>query len=480
MRFVYKTLLTSAAFLIFLTSCSSKQHDKATNPQNTVVLKPLDTKALLAYDPKNADKRIDSFILQLHKTRGFNGNVLVVTATEFSSFSNISNTYTGFIIDQKTGKVIAQKELLKGSEQYYMQPVFLIAPDGSSFKIAVRTSGFTKGIHNPLLMFKMNKVAEEYFTTTDFQLLEFSGSLDVKSTIKPVLEQGYFLGGVTNKNGDVFFMTDYSQGYIKIAKYENGKTTPVKVLQQTVNINDDIIANLKDMHLFTSKTDPQALFFAATYFNGNKDRELDVFKFNFKTGTIGSNSQIMDKPYLKDLAKAYVPFSKKFDDVTLGGKDEMKIRNMVENDGKLIVALSSYTVYSNAQTGHSSISAFDLLVNVYDDKTNLQFQQIIPRSYSSISMVRLGIGMHCKNNILYLTANNNKGIIGYKALYGQVDLKTGSIINITGIEKNNIKRSYAIDPYGSFWFDNQFVLSYMEEKGLFDTSEDAHMQLLNY
>ena len=76
MRFVYKTFLTSAAFLIFLTSCSSKQHDKAIPPPN-VVLKPLDTKALLAYDPKNADKRIDSFILDLHRTRSFNGNVLV-------------------------------------------------------------------------------------------------------------------------------------------------------------------------------------------------------------------------------------------------------------------------------------------------------------------------------------------------------------------------------------------------------------------
>src|ERR1700710_336015 len=76
MRFVYKTLLTSAAFLIFLTSCSSKQHDKAI-PSPNVVLKPLDTKALLAYNPKDADKRIDSFILELHKTRSFNGNVLV-------------------------------------------------------------------------------------------------------------------------------------------------------------------------------------------------------------------------------------------------------------------------------------------------------------------------------------------------------------------------------------------------------------------
>jgi len=76
MRFVYKTFLTFTAFPIFLASCSSKQSDKAIDPP-AVATTPFDTKALLAYDPKNADKRIDSFIQQLHKTRGFNGNVLV-------------------------------------------------------------------------------------------------------------------------------------------------------------------------------------------------------------------------------------------------------------------------------------------------------------------------------------------------------------------------------------------------------------------
>ena len=37
----------------------------------------MNTKELLAYNPKNADKKIDDFITNLHKTRGFNGNVLV-------------------------------------------------------------------------------------------------------------------------------------------------------------------------------------------------------------------------------------------------------------------------------------------------------------------------------------------------------------------------------------------------------------------
>jgi CubicO group peptidase (beta-lactamase class C family) len=76
MRLVYKSLLTVAASLVILTSCKSKNNDKNTSasPTNS---KPLDTTALLAYNPKNADKRIDEVMKELHRTRGFNGNVLV-------------------------------------------------------------------------------------------------------------------------------------------------------------------------------------------------------------------------------------------------------------------------------------------------------------------------------------------------------------------------------------------------------------------
>ncbi len=76
MRLVYKPAIVFTALLFILTSCSSKQQNnkevKLPGPNA-----PFDTKALLAYNPKNADKKIDEFMKQLHKTRGFNGNVLV-------------------------------------------------------------------------------------------------------------------------------------------------------------------------------------------------------------------------------------------------------------------------------------------------------------------------------------------------------------------------------------------------------------------
>lgn len=76
MNFKYITALTFSVSLLFLASCSSKQNNKHTTVA-TKPLTPLDTKALLAYNPKDADKKIDAVIQELHRTRGFNGNVLV-------------------------------------------------------------------------------------------------------------------------------------------------------------------------------------------------------------------------------------------------------------------------------------------------------------------------------------------------------------------------------------------------------------------
>jgi CubicO group peptidase (beta-lactamase class C family) len=72
---VYKSLVAFAAPLLLL-ACSSKNKNKDQS-QSQVAAKPLDTTTLLAYNPKNADKKIDAVMQELHRTRGFNGNVLV-------------------------------------------------------------------------------------------------------------------------------------------------------------------------------------------------------------------------------------------------------------------------------------------------------------------------------------------------------------------------------------------------------------------
>ncbi len=59
-----------------LISCSTSEEKKAV--KRTIEDDKSDS-LLLVYDPEKADKRIDEFMKRLHKTRGFNGNVLVAS-----------------------------------------------------------------------------------------------------------------------------------------------------------------------------------------------------------------------------------------------------------------------------------------------------------------------------------------------------------------------------------------------------------------
>jgi CubicO group peptidase (beta-lactamase class C family) len=74
MRLVFKSVLTLGSSLLLLAACSSNKNKTISRDGETV---RFDTTALLKYDPKKEDKKIDEFMQNLHRKRGFNGNVLV-------------------------------------------------------------------------------------------------------------------------------------------------------------------------------------------------------------------------------------------------------------------------------------------------------------------------------------------------------------------------------------------------------------------
>jgi CubicO group peptidase (beta-lactamase class C family) len=69
-----RKLLLISAYIILIQACSSEPEKKP--KERTQPDEKLDSIAL-RYDPKKADKRIDDFMMKIHKRSGFNGNVLV-------------------------------------------------------------------------------------------------------------------------------------------------------------------------------------------------------------------------------------------------------------------------------------------------------------------------------------------------------------------------------------------------------------------
>lgn len=69
--------LRLTVFLPLLALAASCSSDKENSTSAAAERANFDTTALLSYNAKKADKRIDEYMQKLHKTRGFNGNVLV-------------------------------------------------------------------------------------------------------------------------------------------------------------------------------------------------------------------------------------------------------------------------------------------------------------------------------------------------------------------------------------------------------------------
>ena len=74
MKLYFRYLFFALSFGLILTSCSNPKEEK----KFARTVKDDDSDSLLlVYNPKDADKRIDEFMKELHNRRGFNGNVLI-------------------------------------------------------------------------------------------------------------------------------------------------------------------------------------------------------------------------------------------------------------------------------------------------------------------------------------------------------------------------------------------------------------------
>lgn len=93
MRLIFKSFLLSAIAVLVFESCS---HSSKLNNGGTAADLPnvkMDT-SILAYNPRNADRRIAEVMEKLHKTRGFNGNVLVAKHGKYSTKKQLAGPIT--------------------------------------------------------------------------------------------------------------------------------------------------------------------------------------------------------------------------------------------------------------------------------------------------------------------------------------------------------------------------------------------------
>jgi len=414
-------------------------------------------------------------------TRKFRDKILAVAATDFSNVKRNNNTFKAYIIDPATGKVLVEKVIFDGNPDYFTFP-FVFTGDGNIFKFAVRQSAFTRRMHvampSLLALVSINSYEKEYNQTTDFDVIEFNDKLEPINKFKPVFNTGTFIGMDCNKAGDTFIAW-YNEGSLDFVKYVEGQSTPSKPISASIALKKNATDSFGiDIVVQACVTNNNALYYALSFKNQDKENEMGVGKLDFSNGKEEYVNEVFSKDHVKEIKKSYVTVNKKLHSPNLGPVSAIDVKGFYQKNGNVMVALTS-TAYSSAMNGGTWVDEYNVLINCYDADLKFKFQQLIPTSYA-VPERHLPIGFHIANNKLYVLSNDKEGMTTLYGTFATIDLTTGACDKIYWLSKKKISNSDAAASSSVLWFPGSFVIPYLDLRGFSGRKYDITLQKNSY
>ncbi len=419
------------------------------------VLVTLGGKGIIAVD-ENGTTKWTTGVKGLAMTIGKFKNYLIVFSTPH--LKNATQAYTNelnaSLIDPVSGKVVLQKNINTGDATFIEQALFFLSDDGSFCKVGLRLSNRKQAIDITLV----NKFLQQFGETQSFTLIELDEKLERKNETKLTLPEGGFGGAQCNSKGEVFIRTIPSKNAIQVSQFVSGNTAAVKTLVQTINARD------KDMtaKFLVSKNNPSVVYLATLYEDEDKEAALSLSRLNFADGTKIEKKEQITRSRVKDLEKNYKVVNEKMDKPDLGKPGDMRILELEECGDQLFTSIEA--IEAAATSTRQWDNVYSVLLTSYDLSFNLKSQNIVPRFY--MSAYGYGLGIHRDGNILRFIANDHPNMLSNKAMYGELDLKTGQVIKLNHIEKDRIEKGNPMNPANILWYPSGFVLTYINMKGM--------------
>jgi hypothetical protein len=410
----------------------------------------------------------------------FKGKIIAVASTDHNTVKGSNNTYKAYLIDPANGKLLAEKVIFNGTDDYMEYPS-VFTGDGAYFKFCVRKSGLERRLHVGLPgifgILSINKYGREFNETSELDVISINEKLEPSSNLKLPIANGTMITWCTNKQADLFIAW-LNGPSIEVYKYTDGSNKPVKQLNADVTFKlDENIIPSEHLQLLASVSNNNVLYYGVTYLNQDNDAELGIGKFDFSTGKKFFVTEAFDKAHVKTLQKTFVPVNKKIDDADLGSRDNLHLRYLAETGGVLVAALTSRSSRSGSQGMWMIENA--VLINGYDESLKTKFQQILPSSYV-VPNILLPLGYHVAKNKFYVVDNNKHGINTLNAVYGCLDVSTGKWDKMDELSKKKIANPDWSSGSAILWFADSYVIPYFSPKGLMQNKFDITLQQNNY
>lgn len=200
--------------------------------------------------------------------------------------------------------------------------------------------------------------------------------------------------------------------------------------------------------------------------NDEKDEIRAIHKIDLSTETFFSYERVLGKDFIKSVKSGYETVNKRLDKPDFDDWDKMKVIRIIDSEERVIVFEEVRYSYQSPQVNSDRIywTTGDGLISVLNSSMKPLTYSVIPKRFRLNGPVGLSSSLHVKDNKIVLVSGYDKGK-GRTAIYAQIDASSGKVETIEELKKGEIGDNYPVDPQATLWFDDSFILSYLDADG---------------
>jgi hypothetical protein len=324
----------------------------------------------------------------------------------------------------------------------------------------------------PIVSLLTPSYSKQYNETKSLDVIDFNEQLEAVNKFSPEINSGDFISWKCNNQGDLFIGW-FNGTSLDFVKYKAGKNSPAGKISSEATFKKESkdLSPRGYIYIEPAKKAGDVLYYSLMYKNpASKEMELGIGKLDFSDGKKQFVTEVFSKNHIKSLEKAFVPVNKKMDKPDLKEAKNLGIKEIREDNGRLVIALTA-TRFVDGWGEEGST-----LLNGYDGELNLKFQQFIPAGYTFPHRL-LSSSYHFSNNKLSVVSNDKRGQVTVFATYAVLDLTSGQWDKMIWLSKKKISNSEFVGGESVLWYGNNFIVPYLDTRtGITNVKYDITLQ----
>ncbi|MEO6838073.1 MAG: hypothetical protein ABI185_06770 [Ginsengibacter sp.] len=397
----------------------------------------------------------------------FHNKVLVFYTLENSDLRALKDIHAA-IVDLKTKKITADKEIYNTENKYKFVPIIINDPAGNFDMVLVRTTSLKRGLAS-----YTSWPDDKFNETTQLSAIYLDDNLNAQTKdIKSGSIGSFFMSACAGNNNDLY-LCSYSNDQLTIEKFDRDNNLKSKLSTAT---------SIKDHSAFFplmqyDSVQGNCIDEAITYKNNHRDDILRTYRYDFNDQkAYASDETPLDKDYKRALEKE--SGEKKLSNFK--SMDELRPVQIVETNDKVIVLKEIQYSFTPAGDDAEQFWRSGSLITMYAKKDlHPERDIVIDKSFGTFIMGGTDIMSHVKNDKLYTVTCELAGAAKYKTYLYITNMNDG-VTDSKVLEKEDAGKGWTTHASTVMWFNNNFITPFCSGKAFIHLKFETDLQSESY